>query len=544
MLLLPACSRDEFDYITSDMTDYYDLDLSEITGGVYDLDVPDEITEEDAWRELRRLQLYYATNSGGAALDVASGSPVFGDEAYVFFDIALTPDGESVLSNLFSPDGAYGVTLGLWEFPDQKLEKFNYILDSKTFSDALLSATPAPRIKEGTVERGDVIVIDFDIWTDGNVIDRRVTEMRIDTSTLYLYEENLPKELLSALVGKEIGKDFTVPYTFTRKEGEAPVTYTYRCVVTHKVEEEFSTLAVDVPADAFDDEYSETLQSMNGKTVYLRYVLARYVDYSVPDLGPKFYVETLGLVTDKTDPHEIEEAAIAQIIYQMKQSQLVNEIYPRVTDVIFDKLFERDDRVKEFPAAVLQAEYDALYKEVKEAYEEAKTTAAENGEKFPYDSLDAYSSWYYDYDPALFASARAFCEDEARYQITLRLAIFTIADLAGIRYTPEESDQALATYLDYQMTYFTSRGVSLTEEELKMLHGKGEASDGTKKYAEYVKLTIKFYETYQGVTIPEEEVIEMYGTKEEVLFRAVFQAMQIEAMAYIYEHNTWTDTTP
>lgn len=543
-LLLSACAGDDFDYVTSDMTDYYDLDLSELIGGTYDLDIPDEITEEDAWRELRRLQLYYAAHGGGASLDIYTGSPEFGDEAHIYFDIALSPDGESLVSNLFSPDGSRGVTIGLWEFPEEMVETYNPILDGKVLSEALLSTLPATRVKEGAVERGDVIVLDYDVLDKDNVRTESKTEVRIDTSTLYLYENHLPGAVLEALVGKTVGEEFSVSHTFTPKEGAEAVTETYRCIVTHKVEETFSTVAVDVPADAFDEEYSDVMRSLNGKTVYVRYVLARYVDYTVPVLGNKFYIETLGLVTDETDPDKVQEAAIAQIVYQKQQTRLLNVIYPRVTDVIFDKLFARTDRVKTFPETVLKAEYDALYEEVSEAYEEAKTAAADKGEKFKYDTLDAFSAWYYDYDPALFSSAKAFCEDEAKYQITLRLAIFTIAQLADVRYTSEEADSALATYLDYQMTYFTSRGVSLTEEELKLLHGKGDASEGTKKYAEYVKLTIKFYQTYQGVTIAEEDVIKEYGTKDQILFRAVFQAMQIEVMEYLYENNTWTDTTP
>ena len=495
LLLLPSCARDNFDYITSDITEYYDIDLSEITGGRYAVNFSDEITEEDAWRELRRLQLYYAKHDGGEDLDQYLSTPQFGDEAMIYYDIALTPDGEGLVSNLFSEDGAYSVLIGLWEFPDEKLDDYNLILDSRELSEALTTLVPVPRVTEGVVEAGDIIVIDYDKLTSSNVLKEGKTEVRIDMNSLSLYEGKYPQEILDALQGKTIGEEFSVPYNYTPEGETEPVSGKYQCIVTHKLlEGDFKCLAIEVPENTFDKDYSEQMQALNGKTAYLRYELVRYVDYTVPDLGPTFCLGVLGLKTEEQDPYEIEKAAIEQIVMQLTQTRLAKEIYPKVTDVIMDKLFEREDRVKKFPKTLYKEEYSALVREVTAAFEQQKSSAEKNGTTFPYEDIDAFSAAYFSYDPSLFSDMYDFCDDEAKYQLTLRLAIFGMAQVAGIRYSEEECDELFATFMEYQCQDFTKQtGTSLTEEELAQLHADSTASKGDQRFAEFVALVIKFY---------------------------------------------------
>lgn len=544
LLFLPSCARDNFDYITSDITKYYDIDLSEITGGSYAVNFSDEITEEDAWRELRRLQLYYAKHDGGEDLDQYLSAPQFGDEAMIYYDIALTPDGEGLVSNLFSEEGAYSVLIGLWEFPDEKLDDYNLILDSRELSEALTTLVPVPRVTEGVVEAGDIIVIDYDRLTSSNVLKEGKTEVRIDMNSLSLYEGKYPQEILDALEGKTIGEEFSVPYTYTPEGETEPVSGRYQCIVTHKLlEGEFECLEIEVPENTFDKDYSEQMQALNGKTAYLRYELVRYVDYTVPMLGPIFYVDVLGLKTEEQDPDKVEKLAIEQIVMQLTQTRLMKEIYPKVTDVIMDKLFERDDRVKKFPKTLYKEEYNALVREVTAAFEQQKSSAEKNGIAFPYEDIDAFSAAYFSYDPALFSDMYDFCDDEAKYQLTLRLAIFGMAQVADIRYSEEECDALFATFMEYQCQTFTAKtGASLTEAELAQLHGDSTASKGDQRFAEFVALVIKFYRS-QGIHLNEKQVCDEYGSKEYLKFRAVFQAMQIDVMEYVYEHNEWTNKT-
>lgn len=546
LLCMPACSRKKktFDYLTSDiLSDYYSLSLSEITGGSYAIDIPASMTEEEARRELRRMQLIHSTyDDPKTATDCYQAMPAYGDQAMIYYDVRLSENGESVISNLFAESGALGVYIGYWEFPEF-INDYNILFHSQQFSDALASTMPAARTFEGTVASGDVIVIDVDRMDASGALEKGYSEVRVDTASLSLYESFLPKELLSTLVGREFGKEFSVTRTYVPTGATEAVTVSYNCVVTHKVTEEYRCVKVDVPADNFNSEYSEAMQSLNGKTAYVYYTMARYIDFAVPALDRSFLVDTLGLPSDETDPDLLVAAAVRQILYQNEQKQLYNEICSRVTDVILDKLLATE-RVIEYPDSVLTAEYDALVDEVTRAYQTDKAKAESEGKIFAYSGIDAYAASYYSYDPAVYGSMKAYCEDEARYQIKLRLTIFAMAQAAGIHYSEAKVEEIFTVYMEQQIKSFTDQGISLTEDERRMIYGSTSASEGSKMYQEFVRLAIKFYASYQGVNLTQQDIASQFGTEANLRFRAVFRVAQMEVMEYVYRNNTWVDTTP
>lgn len=537
LLFLSSCSQGGggFNYLLSDLTQYFKLDLSEITGGSYAIDIPDPYTEEDARREIRKIQLKEATcdQSVTENTDMYLSKPVFGNEVMIYFDVK-DAEGQTIVSNLYTKTGAQNITIGEWEFPEMLGNNYNFIFHNKELSDALENTMPATRVAEGTVEAGDVVVVDFNRFNANGEVDESLYKVRIDTANLSDYEKFFPKVIADALVGKEFGKEYKVEDT------DASVSYAFS--IRHKMIETFDFLTVDIPEGTFDEGYSDRMQTLNGKTAYLSYTVAWYNNYVVPALDEHFYIDILGLKTTETDLQKIEQAAIRQLIYQKEQETLYNEICPQVSTVILDKLFETE-RVIKYPEKIVKAESNVLMKAVREAYDEAKATAEEEGTEFAYTTLDSYAADYYGYDPYLFATAEEFCMDEAKYQIKLRLAIFTMAQVAGIRYTLLEADSTFATYMEYQARTFTQQGVSLTEEEKALLVGAG-ALKGSARYAEYLQLAVKFYKTYQELDLTTSEVAAEFGTEHQLRFRAIFQMLQMDVMTYVYENNTWTDTTP
>lgn len=542
ILLLSACGDGGFSYITSDINDYYRLSLSEVTGGTYDVDLPPEITEEDVWREFRYLQLYYSVNNGSTDLDTYLGNPEFGDHVFFFYDIALSPDGEGLFSNLFSEDGAYGYTIGSWEFAADD-EDSSPIFANKTFSDALETMTPAPRVTSGTVEKGDVIVLDFDHLNEENVLENRQTEVRIDTSDLSLYESYFPADFLNSLIGKNIGEEFTVKTSVIPTGKTEAVTHTYTCIVTHKVEETYTTVAIDVPEDAFTEKDGEARMALNGKTVYVRCAIARYVDFLVPELDAEFFIDTLGLNTEETNIERIKAEAVEKKLAQLEEQRLVGEVYPIVADMIYTRIFEDESRLIAYPAGLVKKDYDTLVKRVTEAYNNSKKQASDSGLAFDYKNLSEYAADYYGYNPDLFKDVYDFCRDEAEYQVRKQLLSFLIVQLAGIRYNEKESDDIFAVYVNYIMGEYTSFGISLTEDERKAIHNS-DMTVGEKYYAEYIQVIIKFYEEYYGFTLTAEEVSATVGSKEELFQTALFTSTELNVMEYLYKNNTWNDTTP
>ena len=536
-----SCGKGDVDYVTSDMTEWFDLLLSEFTGGTYDIDLPDEVTDEDVDRELRYLRLYYATHAGNSAKDTYLTRPEFTDVPFFFYDVALTPDGESVFSNLFSEDGTRSITIGLWEFPEGKVEKANPLFDNKTFSDALTQTLPVSRVTEGVVQAGDIVTVDYTVYNEKNVADGTAYDARIDTSALEHYEGIHPQAILSALVGKTIGEEYTTSYTFLPEGATEEITYTYDYTIRYKSVETFSTVAITLDENAFDETYNETLQAMNGKTVYVRYIITRFIDYDPPELNSSFYIDTLGLDTEETDVVKIEQEARAKIKDKLSQTRLAQVVFPLARNAVFNRIFERDDRVKKLPEGQVTKVYNELIAEITSSYEEGKGQVT-----FPYKDINDFAAAYLNYDIAEYPTLEKVCRAEAEAEVTLRLLYFTIAQLAGIRYTPERCEEYYLAYLKYQIIGYTKEeyGISLSDEEREKIHRETIGDETDKLYEEFLHLLVKHYAIYEQISTTVDDLRIAIGSKEDFLLEGLMEITEVNVQEYLYENNTWNDTTP
>lgn len=544
LLILPSCGRRrELDYISGDMTKWFDLSLSEVSGGTYEIDLPKEITDEDVYKELRWLQLYYATRGNTNTGDIYLTCPEFADVVFFYYDVALTPDGDSVVSNLFSEDGATNITVGLWEFPQGKIEQENALFDSKIFSDALTQTQPSGRVKEGVVEEGDVVMLSYSVFDEENVQKDSFSNVRINTNSdsFHVYEDIHPKAILSDLIGKTLGEEYTVTDTFVPENGGEAVTYTYRYKVSYKALETFKTVEISLAADAFGEDHTEAWRSLNGKTVYLRYVVPRFVDYDPPALDASFYINTLGLKTEETDANKLTELAHAAIKDKLAQQRLAEEVYPLVRKAIYDRVFARDDRVKKLPKKQVEQLQEKFLATVKAEYETGKSEL-----NFPYADINDFAAAYYNYSLEEYPTAEEVCLAAAEEVVTFRLLTFTIAQLAGIRYTPEKCEEYYAVYLQYQIQGYTkpTYGVTLTDEERAQIHLDAGENKVDQLFEELVQLLIKHYAVFEQVTLTPEEMREILGGKENFLFDGLLEITEMNVLEYLYENNTWNDTTP
>lgn len=535
------------DYISDDITNWFDISLSDFTGGTYYLDLPNEITDADVQKELRWLQLYHARLGNDLDRDCYQGKPEFSDVVSFYYDLSLTPDGDSVFSNLFKEEGAEKITIGLWEFPQGKIEAANAIFDNKKFSDALQKTEPANRITEGVVESGDVVVLEYSVTNPQNVVEKSLSKVRIDTTdaTLSLYEGVHPTAVLSHLVGKTIGEEYTVQDTFVPEGGSEAVTYTYKYKISYKVEETFNTVAITLAKDAFVDtpnyEYNAILKSLNGKNVYVRYSIMSYADYTPPKLNSSFYIDTLGLATDETDPAKVEQVALAAIKSKLEQQRLTEQVYPLIRNAVFDRIFERTDRVKVFPQKQVDKLYDELLEEVKASYE-----AEQKNYNFQYADLNDFTAAYFNYSLEEYPTAEDVCLAEAKERVTLRLLNFAIAQLAGINYSPEKCEEYYVTYLQYQIDGYTvpEYGIVISDEERSQIYATAGAERTDQLFEELLHLLVKYYSVYQQTTFTLDGMRELVGSKEDFLFEGLLSITEVNVQEYLYKNNTWIDTTP
>lgn len=543
LLVLPSCGKREPDYISGDMTDWFDIALADFTGGTYDVDLPNEITDEDVYKELRWLQLYYALRGNTAAGDLYLSRPEFSDVVFFYYDVALTPDGEGVFSNIFSADGAEKVTVGLWEFPHGKVEKANALFDNKLFSDTLTQTQPAGRVTEGVVEAGDVVVLSYTTFNAENVLQESATNVRINThaDSFSHYENVHPKAILSDLIGKTLGEEYTVTQTVLPEGGGEEVTYTYRYKIAYKAEETFSTVEIPLAEDAFDDTYSEALQALNGKTVYVRFFISRFIDYDPPALDSTFYIETLGLTTKETDVEKIEKEAHAAIKAKLADARLTEQVYPIVRNAVFDRIFACTDRVKKLPKKQVERLYEKLVSDTQGSYEYAKTEL-----NFPYADINDYAAAKYNYSLEEYPTMEDVCRAEAEETVTLRLLNFAIAQLAELRYSPEKTEQYYEVYLQHQIDGYTKPeyGIALTDEERAEIHLMAGDEKTDQLYEEMLHLFVKHYAIYEQAEVTVDDVKEIVGSKEDFLLDGLLKITEVNVQKYLYENNKWNDITP
>lgn len=503
LLLTTACSSSPyFDFVGEDLSAYYELSLDEITGGTYEITTSDEVTMADVEKELRRLRLYHATY-GPNDIDTYAMIPEYGDDVRIFYEIKLTEDGECLLSNLYAKE-PQSVIIGQWEFPEAIEKTYSPVLDNPAVSESLLSAMPAERIFTGTVAEGDVVYVNYKRYATAapSKILSSQTAARIDSGVpADTYADTYGAEFARAVVGKTVGDT----YRFTAMETVDGTLQevTYVCKVSYIAKETYRTVTVAVPADAYDEEYSEVMQSLNGKTVLVRYVIHRYVDYATPELDVNFFTEKLGFETEETDPARVKEEVCAKLLEQMEQTRLIEEIYPQVWAHIFDKLFARKDRLKKLPEATVELEYDLLMLEGRLAYESAQKKATENGTAFSYANIDAFAPEYFGYDAARYSTMKAFCEAEAEYQVTVKVMTFAIAQAADILLTPEEYDKLIEEYLAYLIEYYKS--------------------------------------SYQTDQITPAMIYQNYGagTREDFEAFVLYRDTEGQILEYLYKNNTW-----
>jgi hypothetical protein len=486
----------EFDYSSSNLLKYVDIKLSDFTGLTLEIEgTYPAITREDALRSFREERLFYATSSEKAT-DTYQNAPGYGDYAYIYYNLSATENGQSVASNLFSEDGAALVLIGYWEFPDL-LDDYNPLFDNEAVSNALMSITPAARRYEGNVSEGDVLRVTYQAKRADGTVEAKQSRVRIDTKEPDAYRSRFGEAFFDALLTHAIGEEYTVESERARTDSEGNssterVTYTVK--IEYVAEETLSRIAVELPEDAFGEDYRDELQALNGTRVYLDVCIDRYQDFAVSELDSDFLINVFEFKTDKTDPNEIVEAAIISMEQKLREEQEA-AIKDEAMNVLLAELFGKTDRIKKLPSQPYQEHYDYIVNTTLAAYTEEKKTAEKEGTVFPYASIDAFAPVYLEYSRAEFATLADYAEDTAKQTTENRVCLFAMAQLADCR---------------------------LTKKEIEEL------------YADYINAIL---EAYPDMTA--QAVVEALGGEEEVLWYVTLKVTNGKLTDYIYENNTW-----
>ena len=197
--------------------------------------------------------------------------------------------------------------------------------------------------------------------------------------------------------------------------------------------------------------------------------------------------------------------------------------------------------MKKLPEGQVTKVYNDLIAEITSSYEEGKGQVT-----FPYKDINDFAAAYLNYDIAEYPTLEKVCRAEAEAEVTLRLLYFTIAQLAGIRYTSEKCEEFYPAYLKYQIIGYTKEeyGISLSEEEREEIRSKTVGDETDKLYEELLHLFVKHYAIYEQISTTVDDLRIAMGTKDEFLLEALMDITEVNVQEYIYKNNTWNDTTP
>ncbi len=450
---IPIVKDKKFDYNASDLSKYVNLSLADFTG--LDLELEGDFPEIDramVEEEFRYLRLYNAKLEPGNE-DVYLSIPQWGDQVFVFYDLTKTEGGESIGSNLYSTEGRQTVKIGFYEFSEQMLAP-HPLFDNAQISEALTKVKPSARRTQGTVMEGDSLRVTYTAKLEDGSTYMQAACARIDTKNILdedsLYVERYGWDFVEALFDHSIGEKYTVDTVMDIADSSGNTTekkISYEVTVEYAVEEAFTTVAIDLPDDAFDETYREDLRALNGTRVYLSVTVDGYSDYSVPEFDVNFIMEYCGITLQ--DGETVE--SFYERAYESKRLALEADRKAQITEKMLAKFANTVftlDRIKQIPASVYYEHIDFIINTVSAAYETERAQALNEGKTFPYNSLDNYAIDYLQYSPAEFSSLQAYAEQVALETVTDRLFIFRVIELTGDRLTPEELNTEYTAYLE------------------------------------------------------------------------------------------------
>ncbi len=476
-LSLFSCGKDkDFNYVTSDMTDYVKLSLSDFTGGTYTL--TDNYGTYDAERVERQFRDDRLT-AAGALGQRNEGSPAFGDGAQVYYEVALTEDGQGVFSNLYTGEGTRYIMLGYWEFLEQfPRDEYHPVFYNKTLSDFIDDLTVVPHITEGVVKKGDKVRVSYTRFNENGIAVGTATNLRIDTGSPDLYPETeYAPFLLSSLIGKPIGEKYKVEgmETVTAEDGTtSEMKFSYEVIPSYVVEEEFATVAVTLPDDTFAVEEGEAYQILNGKTVYFRLLLEGFYAYNTPTLSPSFMLSAYGIVTNETEEEKILADVIPKYIAKMEQERLA-DLKEQALVKVMSKLYD-ENHIKKYPEKEYNAYYNLLYQKCADLFKSSKDYAAQNGYEFPEMTLEEYLVEAGILDKTKYANLADYLNYEAEQEMHARLLMFAMAQIADERYTEAEYRSFFEAELKQSLEAEKAEGLDTTREDLIKAAGGEEAA--------------------------------------------------------------------
>ena len=377
------------DYMKDDLSRYITISKSDYAG--YTIDIPlDSLTDALVERRINSLLTEHkkVAYDGGFMKSVALS---LGDEAYIYFrGYTVDKDGREndfEGSSNFEAEDPTIIEVGTGNVIENGSVSGQFI---PGFAESLVGIvpndhTPFALIKDGAVQRGDVIYLSYTvIGENGN---KTVSAERIDLSLPYInekYGEGFVEffvgngEKAAQNIGAAISDKFICKIGDNKTEtvySSMKIEYATRC------ESDPVTISVRFPAN-----YSkEDLRGVEAKfDVYVRYAII----YDTPEFNDKFITETLKV--KESELSEYKGNTLTEKYRAKVSAELEKEIEESNHNLLLDKMWDRlTDKVviKELPEAEVTDFYNSYYDEISNGYAQYESYGY-------FSSLDDYAAYH------------------------------------------------------------------------------------------------------------------------------------------------------
>lgn len=494
MLLATVGCGADFDYETSDLSEYVDIPASAYKGQKLTIDKIVEL-DDDYLDEYVRVNLITAN---GKDVYLTDRETKEGDVVALYYR-AFVKNADGSVKELFSN---MTDTSPLAYDPAENDLKFGAEFDAKLIG--LSDKNKMEQKTTGKVEEGDRVLYasysySYLISKEGEAKKYKTvmqeTPVRLELDTV---DARFGEGFAAQLMGKEIGKQLkSFTATFDANGDGASDEVTFDLKISHVSKENAITFDITYPADYEKEE-------LKGKTVSFVVCVNGILGTARELLDKKFIEETLQYKPDEEDKDkdivEVFLTDLKESLAEQRESALKASVY----GALFEKL-QKELTFKSLPEDQVEMLVQAMEDEARAAYQQYNSQVGAS-------SLKAFIHAYYDLETDV--DYKEYFRETSETNVKQALIYYTIVRQENIKVTDKEYEEQYDGYMAQMLynemyNYYAQTGqyVNITEKDFVRQYGKDYVEASIRQAILQSKLQDFIYEqnTYEMKEPTEEE---------------------------------------
>ncbi len=448
--LFTACSQ-EFDYMTSDLSEYIALKRDQYTGQTVEIEMPPKIDDAYVDGYIRDEVL----SDKGISIYMTDRNTATGDLLGLFYRVTAEVDGKDseLLSNILEEDAeAYRLGSNDLKFGAE----FDRALTDLDMTNTLVKKT------EGKVKPNQVLYATYSYSYPVYVEEKKEWKTVAQTATTRLDLAELAEngrfgeDFVNNLTDKDIGKKHSIDTKFDANGDGVAEDVIFSITVKLAVEEKPVTFTVTYPDD-------HELKALAGKTVRFFVCVNGRLGSAKELLTEEIVKETIKYTPKDEDKNSDTVDAYIRDVKELLTDSRQEKIQSDAVDALWEQLRESVNIIA-LPEDKVTAYYDAMYEQTKSAFSTYNTQVGAG-------SLDEFIEIYYGVEEG--TKHQDYFRECAENDVRDKLIYYTVLRNEGITVTDREIEETrpdVMTQLIYSYTvqYYQAYGTwqSFTEKDM------------------------------------------------------------------------------